>query len=92
MPTLSVTPTPDTIVVVGASVAGVAAVQALRTNGFGGRLVLCDGAREHPHDKPALSKEFLTGSLDEDDIALLTDELVSELNRDLALGGPTALL
>lgn len=50
-----------TVVVVGASVAGVRCVQALRGKGFDGRIVLLDGETRLPYDKPALSKQVLDG-------------------------------
>lgn len=51
-----------TVVVVGASLAGARAVQALRREGFTGRLVVV-GAEPHwpPYDRPPLSKQVLTG-------------------------------
>ena len=50
-----------TVTVVGASVAGVRCVQALRGKGFDGRIVLLDGETRLPYDKPALSKQVLDG-------------------------------
>ena len=51
----------NTIVVVGASLAGLRAVEALRREGYAGRLTLV-GAEPHlPYDRPPLSKEFLAG-------------------------------
>ncbi|HVV08032.1 NAD(P)/FAD-dependent oxidoreductase [Amycolatopsis sp.] len=48
-----------TLVVVGASLAGLRAVEAARQAGFTGRIVLI-GAEEHlPYDRPPLSKAFL---------------------------------
>lgn len=52
---------PGTIVVVGAGLAGAKAVEALRQEGFAGRLVLI-GAEEHrPYERPPLSKGYLQG-------------------------------
>jgi NADPH-dependent 2,4-dienoyl-CoA reductase/sulfur reductase-like enzyme len=48
-----------TVVVVGASVAGVRAAQALRREGFEGFIRLLDGQTGYPYDKPMLSKDFL---------------------------------
>ncbi|MEX2290083.1 MAG: FAD-dependent oxidoreductase [Mycobacteriales bacterium] len=50
------------IVVVGASLAGVRSVEALRREGFDGEIVLV-GAEEHfpPYDRPPLSKAVLLG-------------------------------
>jgi NADPH-dependent 2,4-dienoyl-CoA reductase/sulfur reductase-like enzyme len=49
----------ERLVVVGASLAGLRAVEAARRSGFTGRIVLV-GAEEHaPYDRPPLSKAFL---------------------------------
>ena len=46
-------------VVVGASLAGLRAVESARKAGYSGRLLLV-GAEEHlPYDRPPLSKAFL---------------------------------
>ena len=74
------------VVVVGASVAGIQTAESLREQGFAGELVLLDGDKEFPYNRPPLSKEFLAGELDEDDIRLLTPDLVAELDIDLRLG------
>jgi len=57
----------DTVAVVGASLAGIRAVQALRREGHEGRVTLI-GAEAHwpPFDRPPLSKQVLTGAWDED--------------------------
>jgi NADPH-dependent 2,4-dienoyl-CoA reductase/sulfur reductase-like enzyme len=57
----------EQVVVVGASLAGVRAAQALRREGHEGRIVLV-GAEEHwpPYDRPPLSKQVLTGEWDLD--------------------------
>src|SRR5262245_4822131 len=48
-----------TLVVAGASLAGLRAVESARRTGYRGRLVLI-GAEEHlPYDRPPLSKAFL---------------------------------
>ena len=52
---------PRTIVIVGASLAGLRAAEALRREGYDGNLVLI-GAEQHlPYDRPPLSKEVLAG-------------------------------
>jgi 3-phenylpropionate/trans-cinnamate dioxygenase ferredoxin reductase subunit len=49
-------------VIVGGSVAGVRTVQALRARGYEEDIVLVDQEPGPPYDKPALSKEILTGA------------------------------
>ncbi|RVX38874.1 NAD/ferredoxin-dependent reductase-like protein [Nonomuraea polychroma] len=57
------------VVVVGGGVAGVSTVAALRAGGFDGDLTLVD-AGEFPYDRPPLSKDYLAGSKDLEQIAL----------------------
>ena len=54
----------NTIVVVGASLAGLRALQALRRLGFEGRLIAIGEETEPPYDRPPLSKEVLSGKWD----------------------------
>ena len=74
------------IVVVGASVAGVQAAESLRQQGYDGDLLLLDGDKDFPYNRPPLSKELLSGELDEEDIRLVTPDLVAELDIELQLG------
>ena len=53
--------TPQSVVVVGAGLAGAKAAQTLREEGFDGRLVLLGAERERPYERPPLSKEYLRG-------------------------------
>ena len=73
-----------TIVVVGASLAGVRAVQALRREGFGGRIVVV-GAETHwpPFDRPPLSKQVLTGTWEPDKARL---RVADPFDAELVLG------
>ncbi|MGW0482407.1 NAD(P)/FAD-dependent oxidoreductase [Nonomuraea sp. NPDC003214] len=52
------------VVVVGAGLAGVRSVEALRARGFGGRITLIGQERHRPYDRPPLSKAVLLGSAD----------------------------
>jgi 3-phenylpropionate/trans-cinnamate dioxygenase ferredoxin reductase subunit len=58
------------IVVVGASLAGVRTAQALRREGFEGRLTIVGEEAEAPYDRPPLSKQFLVDAWDEDQVSL----------------------
>lgn len=51
----------DTFVIVGAGLAGAKAAEALRTEGFEGRLVLIGDEPERPYERPPLSKDYLRG-------------------------------
>jgi len=58
------------VVVVGASLAGLNAVEELRRRGFAGRLTVV-GAEPHlPYDRPPLSKKYLAGQIDDDKVVL----------------------
>ncbi|EFC81952.1 NAD(P)/FAD-dependent oxidoreductase [Parafrankia sp. EUN1f] len=61
--------TPGRIVIVGGGVAGVSTVAALRAGGYDGTLTLVD-AGEFPYDRPPLSKDYLAGKRDFEQIAL----------------------
>jgi NADPH-dependent 2,4-dienoyl-CoA reductase/sulfur reductase-like enzyme len=75
----------DSIVVVGASLAGLRAVETLRREGFAGRLVLV-GAEPHlPYDRPPLSKELLAGDWEHDQIVLRRTPY-EDLELELRLG------
>ena len=75
-----------TIVVVGASLAGLRAVEALRSRGFDGDLVLIGAERHLPYDRPPLSKEVLRGEWDPTRTSLTKPEKFEALSLDLRLG------
>lgn len=82
---------PQRITVVGASLAGLSAIRALRTQGFDGRLTVVGAERYAPYDRPPLSKGFLTGATDEDGIALLGEQ-DDDLGVEWLLGTPAVRL
>ena len=49
------------IVIVGASLAGLRAAEALRTEGFRGHLTIIGDEPDEPYDRPPLSKQVLAG-------------------------------
>jgi 3-phenylpropionate/trans-cinnamate dioxygenase ferredoxin reductase subunit len=53
-----------TFVIVGAGLAGAAAAQELRSQGFEGRIVLLGAEPHPPYERPPLSKEYLRGEQD----------------------------
>jgi phthalate 3,4-dioxygenase ferredoxin reductase subunit len=75
-----------TVVVVGSSVGGVRTAQALRSEGFGGRVVLVGDEARLPYDKPPLSKQFLAGSWGTERVALLTEAAADQAGIELRLG------
>ena len=74
-----------TVVVVGASLAGLRATETLRREGFDDRIVLV-GAEPHlPYDRPPLSKQLLAGEWEPQDLALRRTPY-DELDVELRLG------
>jgi NADPH-dependent 2,4-dienoyl-CoA reductase/sulfur reductase-like enzyme len=74
-----------TVVVVGASLAGLRATETLRREGYEGSLVLV-GAEPHlPYDRPPLSKQLLAGDREPQDL-VLRHESYDDLDVELRLG------
>jgi len=61
-------------VVVGASLAGLRAAEALRQRGYDGSLTLVGSEAHRPYDRPPLSKQVLTGRVGPEDTALRADD------------------
>jgi len=75
----------DTFVVVGAGLAGAKAAEALREQGFGGRIVLI-GAEQHlPYERPPLSKGYLAGSAEREKVFVHPESWYAEQNVELCL-------
>ena len=85
-------PVDKTFIIVGAGLAGAKAAEALRHEGFDGRLVLIGEEPDRPYERPPLSKDYLrkeTGDkpfvhpesfYGDHDIELLTSTRVTELD------------
>ncbi|MFA9563432.1 MAG: FAD-dependent oxidoreductase, partial [Acidimicrobiales bacterium] len=74
----------DSIVIIGASLAGLRAAEALRTEGFTGVIRIVGGEDHLPYDRPPLSKQILSGEWQPDRVLLQPDP-VSDLGADLLL-------
>ena len=61
----------DVFAIVGSGAAGLACVQELVKRGFDGRIVMVSDADEPPYDRTALSKTYLQGKTDDDDLLLV---------------------
>ena len=58
------------IAVVGASLAGLRLIEALRREGYAGRVTMIGAESELPYDRPPLSKQFLVDGWSEEKLAL----------------------
>lgn len=67
--------TADPYVIVGASLAGVRAAEALRRGGYDGELVVIGAETHPPYDRPPLSKRVLDGTADSDEAVRAAVEL-----------------
>jgi 3-phenylpropionate/trans-cinnamate dioxygenase ferredoxin reductase subunit len=74
-----------TFVIVGASLAGSSAAQALREEGFEGRVVLIGDEPVRPYQRPPLSKEYLQGKAGTDKVFLHEEGYYAEQDIDLRL-------
>jgi NADPH-dependent 2,4-dienoyl-CoA reductase/sulfur reductase-like enzyme len=77
---------PRSIVVVGASLAGLRAVETLRKRGYAGRLTLIGAEDQLPYDRPPLSKEVLRGEWQPERARLTKPDTWEALALDLRLG------
>jgi NADPH-dependent 2,4-dienoyl-CoA reductase/sulfur reductase-like enzyme len=78
------------IAIIGASLAGLSAARALRTQGFDGRLSVIGEETRRPYDRPPLSKEFLSSDMTESDLALEAED--DDLQADWLLGAAATRL
>jgi NADPH-dependent 2,4-dienoyl-CoA reductase/sulfur reductase-like enzyme len=79
-----------TITIVGASLAGLYAAQALRAQGFDGEVVVVGDELRRPYDRPPLSKDFLAGKIEADVLNLESAD--DDLGAGWLLGSPAVAL
>jgi 3-phenylpropionate/trans-cinnamate dioxygenase ferredoxin reductase component len=77
---------PQTVVVVGASLAGGTAAATLRDEGFDGRIVLIGDEPDLPYQRPPLSKTYLRGEASRDDLLVRPDDWWTEAAVETRLG------
>ena len=83
---------PETHVIAGAGLAGAKAAEALRTEGFEGRIVLVGDEPELPYERPPLSKEYLTGKAARESVYVHPASWYGEHDVDLRLGTAAAAI
>lgn len=80
------------VVVIGASLAGLAAVDGMRRSGFDGRITVVDSADSLPPDRPPLSKQVLGGTMSPESATQPMAARLDDLDIELCLGiGATSL-
>lgn len=83
---------PASVLIVGASVGGLTVAEALRREGYAGKLTLL-GAEQHlPYDRPPLSKKVLAGAVPPERTQLRTPAALEQLGAELILGDPATFL
>jgi len=74
------------IVIIGAGLAGARAAETLRAEGYTGELVLVGAEREHPYERPPLSKGYLQGSAELSSVYVHEPGWYGEQGVELRLG------
>ena len=81
--------TDTTYLIVGASLGGAKAAEALRAAGFDGRVVLVGSETELPYERPPLSKGYLQGKAERETIYVHPRQWYADADVDLRLGVTT---
>ncbi|MFF4320091.1 NAD(P)/FAD-dependent oxidoreductase [Streptomyces sp. NPDC001568] len=81
-----------TFVIVGAGLAGAKAAETLRSEGFTGRVILIGDERDHPYERPPLSKGYLTGKEERESVFVHEPSWYAAADIELHLGQPAVHL
>jgi len=84
--------TPNRVVIVGANMAGASAAEALRREGFQGRILLLGAESLAPYERPPLSKGYLLGTTPEAKLVLRPTAFYAEQGIELRLGAQATAL
>ncbi|MCF3170161.1 FAD-dependent oxidoreductase [Streptomyces violaceoruber] len=82
----------QTFVIVGAGLAGAKAAETLRAEGFTGRVILIGDERDHPYERPPLSKGYLAGKAERDSVFTHERPWYAGADVELHLGQPVTAL
>lgn len=80
------------VIVAGAGQSAAVAARTLRRRGFDGRITLVGAEDAPPYQRPPLSKEYLAGEADQDELRLLTAEWCADNAVELRLGSTVTAL
>ncbi|MFI9574618.1 NAD(P)/FAD-dependent oxidoreductase [Microbispora rosea] len=78
--------TPQRFVIVGAGLAGAKAAEALREQGFDGRITLIGAEPHRPYERPPLSKGYLMGTTDRSAVFVHPEGWYADHDVELRLG------
>ncbi|MHB9753921.1 NAD(P)/FAD-dependent oxidoreductase [Streptomyces sp. BYX5S] len=76
----------QTFVIVGGGLAGAKAAETLRSEGFTGRVILIGDERDHPYERPPLSKGYLQGKEERDSVFVHEPAWYASNDIELHLG------
>ncbi|MGW1888977.1 NAD(P)/FAD-dependent oxidoreductase [Streptomyces sp. NPDC002004] len=76
----------QTFVIVGGGLAGAKAAETLRAEGFTGRVILVCDERDHPYERPPLSKGYLLGKEERDSVFVHEPAWYAQNDIELHLG------
>ncbi|MFG2632824.1 NAD(P)/FAD-dependent oxidoreductase [Streptomyces sp. NPDC048362] len=76
----------QTYVIVGGGLAGAKAAETLRAEGFTGRVILICDERDHPYERPPLSKGYLLGKEERDSVFVHEPAWYARNDIELHLG------
>lgn len=82
----------QTFVIVGGGLAGAKAAETLRAEGFTGRVILICDERDHPYERPPLSKGYLLGSAERDSVFVHEPTWYARHDVELHLGATVAAI
>ena len=79
-------PASEPFVIVGASLSGAKAAEALRAKGYEGRIVLVGDEEHRPYERPPLSKDYLIGKSEREKAFVHPESWYAEHDVELRLG------
>ncbi|WP_406426963.1 NAD(P)/FAD-dependent oxidoreductase [Streptomyces sp. NBC_01589] len=81
-----------TFVIVGGGLAGAKAAETLRSEGFSGRVILVGDERDHPYERPPLSKGYLVGKEARESVFVHETAWYAGADVELHLGQPVTAI
>jgi NADPH-dependent 2,4-dienoyl-CoA reductase/sulfur reductase-like enzyme len=78
--------TPESLTIIGASLAGLRAAEGARQAGFAGPITMVGAETHRPYDRPPLSKQLIKGDWEPERVALRKPEVLDALDLTWRLG------